>query len=535
MTDSSWNDSLDGEALWTSANLGEAVPDVMTPATWSAIQLFMSQTMVGSSVDGHRLYGNIGGRFYMNLSLTKTLGDAFGQGKRVKLALEQAFGLPPGFDVPPVKVSRWRALRELTGESMGFMWRLRKNQKQLDRFLRESAATSARLRGVTAAQSSGPALADLWDSELAPYFRACCEMLAAATRKDGDALLELRRDLTEMVGESDANALATGIHGDGGPLASLEPIIGLQRLARGDIDRAEYAERYGHRGPHEFEMSWARPAEDPNWIDDQLVGVRESKQTLEELLDQQGRARDEAWTRFRAQHPDKAQSYAARIDKWGVAARDRESARSELIRGFWVVRAFLVRAGELTGSGDDVFFLELDEVLAVLRGRPVTELQDHIRARRATYEHYRALPSYPVLIRAPFDPDRWASDLHRRTDVYDSRADAAPAATQVRGYAGAAGVVEAKARVVETPEEGDALEDGEVMVTRVTNVGWTPLFLRAGAIVTDVGAPLSHAAIVAREMGIPAVVGCGNATMLINTGDLVRVDGGAGTVEILLS
>ncbi len=66
-----------------------------------------------------------------------------------------------------------------------------------------------------------------------------------------------------------------------------------------------------------------------------------------------------------------------------------------------------------------------------------------------------------------------------------------------------------------------------------TNVGWTPIFPRAAAVVTDVGAPLSHAAIVARELGIPAVVGCGIATTRLRTGDRVRVDGGIGKVEIL--
>ncbi len=70
-------------------------------------------------------------------------------------------------------------------------------------------------------------------------------------------------------------------------------------------------------------------------------------------------------------------------------------------------------------------------------------------------------------------------------------------------------------------------------MTSVTNVGWTPLFPRAAAVVTDIGAPLSHAAIVARELGIPAVVGCGNATMRLRTGDQVRVNGGQGTVEVL--
>ena len=81
--------------------------------------------------------------------------------------------------------------------------------------------------------------------------------------------------------------------------------------------------------------------------------------------------------------------------------------------------------------------------------------------------------------------------------------------------------------------EGDQLQPGEILVTVATNVGWTPLFPRLAAVVTDVGAPLSHAAIVARELGIPAVVGCFNATSILKTGDRVRVDGARGIVEIL--
>jgi rifampicin phosphotransferase len=82
-------------------------------------------------------------------------------------------------------------------------------------------------------------------------------------------------------------------------------------------------------------------------------------------------------------------------------------------------------------------------------------------------------------------------------------------------------------------EDSDQLQPGEILVTTLTNIGWTPLFPRLAAIVTDLGAPLSHAAIVARELGIPAVVGCGDATMRLKTGDRVRVDGGRGCVEVL--
>jgi pyruvate,water dikinase len=99
--------------------------------------------------------------------------------------------------------------------------------------------------------------------------------------------------------------------------------------------------------------------------------------------------------------------------------------------------------------------------------------------------------------------------------------------------AGALGVVEGTVRRLDRLEDSGQFQPGEVLVTTMTNIGWTPLFPRAAAIITDLGAPLSHAAIVARELGIPAVVGCGDATMRLKTGDRVRVDGGQGRVEIL--
>ena len=158
-------------------------------------------------------------------------------------------------------------------------------------------------------------------------------------------------------------------------------------------------------------------------------------------------------------------------------------------------------------------------------------------ARRAIYETYRALPSYPALIRGRFDPVRWAADPNRRSDYYDERAKPVKPVKPddtITGFPGAAGVVEGIARVLRTPEDAAQLGEGEIIVTTVTNIGWTPVFPRAAAVVTDVGAPLSHAAIVARELGIPAVVGCGNATMLLHSGDRVRVDGSNGTVEVQL-
>jgi phosphoenolpyruvate synthase/pyruvate phosphate dikinase len=94
-------------------------------------------------------------------------------------------------------------------------------------------------------------------------------------------------------------------------------------------------------------------------------------------------------------------------------------------------------------------------------------------------------------------------------------------------------VVEGVVRVISSLEEGHLLQKGEVLVTSTTNIGWTPMFPRALAVVTDIGVPLAHAAIVAREIGIPAVVGCGNATTRLKSGDRVQVDGDQGVVRLL--
>ena len=272
--------------------------------------------------------------------------------------------------------------------------------------------------------------------------------------------------------------------------------------------------------------------ENPDWIDQQLTALREAPVDVQTLLAHQKEAQVAAWERFQQRYPRKAVGMRRRIDKASAVFHERETARSEVICAIRVVRAFVLRAGTLTGMGDALFFLSMDEMLAVLGGNETALTR--VPARRALYERYCALPPYPTLIRGHFDPFKWAADPQRRSDVFDaSSATRVPASATITGFPGVEGVVEGRARVITTAEEGDQLQPGEILVTIVTNVGWTPLFPRAAAIVTDVGAPLSHAAIVARELGIPAVVGCGNATMLLHSGDWVRVDGKQGTVELL--
>ena len=113
-----------------------------------------------------------------------------------------------------------------------------------------------------------------------------------------------------------------------------------------------------------------------------------------------------------------------------------------------------------------------------------------------------------------------------------ARAVLDPSAGDLVGLAVSPGVTEGRARVVLDPTDVTLIE-GEILVTPVTDVAWTPLFLRAGGLVVDVGGPLSHGSIVAREYGIPAVTAVTGATGQIRSGDLVRVDGDRGVVSIV--
>jgi pyruvate,water dikinase len=203
-----------------------------------------------------------------------------------------------------------------------------------------------------------------------------------------------------------------------------------------------------------------------------------------------------------------------------------------------VARACALRAGEFTELGDEIFFLSFSEIISLLLGKGIDSLQ-YISERTKVYERYRSLPLYPPVIRGRFDPFKWAADPNRRTDYFDSigfdHKDMAEELDNqiIRGAPGSAGLAEGVVRILNRAEDGHTLQKGEILVTAQTNIGWTPLFPRAAAVVTDVGAPLSHAAIVARELGIPAVVGCRDATMRLKTGDRVRVNGTQGFIELI--
>jgi pyruvate,water dikinase len=120
-----------------------------------------------------------------------------------------------------------------------------------------------------------------------------------------------------------------------------------------------------------------------------------------------------------------------------------------------------------------------------------------------------------------------------KTDVFAAVSEEAQSGDTLRGVPASPGNVTAPACVLLGPEDFDQMRPGGVLVAGTTTPAWTPLFAMASAVVTDIGGPLSHGSIVAREYGIPAVMGTGIATKRIRTGETITVDGRAGTVTLM--
>ena len=182
----------------------------------------------------------------------------------------------------------------------------------------------------------------------------------------------------------------------------------------------------------------------------------------------------------------------------------------------WSVGETLAHTGQVN-TAEDIFFLTRQEARAALNG---ADMHKTIHERRADYAQELKRRHIPrVLLSDGTEPE---AESH----VIASKGEGA-----LSGTPASAGVVTAKARVIMNPI-GARLEPGEILVAPSTDPGWTPLFLTAGGLVMEMGGPMSHGAVVAREYGIPAVVGVQGATERLATGQRITVDGSSGVITI---
>jgi pyruvate,water dikinase len=353
-------------------------------------------------------------------------------------------------------------------------------------------------------------------------------------------LVSLRRTLAKMVSEEQANLLCSNFSGSG-TLVSLQPMLAIESVMDGMLSREEYIELYGHRSPNEFDVSYPYPADDPDFIEKQIEQYKTLDISPSEMMKKQREEFEKAREAFGIKYPKRKSWLDKKLARISSAASRRESLRNEFVKIFRTMRKLLLKTSELTGIGDDIFMLYSFELSPFLQGDRTAA--EKFPARRKSFEHYKTLPIFPPFIRGRFIPEQWLRDKNRRSDYFDPNVNEAEQYYEsgvpgdegvIKGFAGAPGIVEGTVRVLHSFDQFEEFQKGEILVTTMTNIGWTPLFPKAAAIVTDLGAPLSHAAIVAREMGIPAVVGTGNATTAIKTGDKISVNGSNGRVKKLL-
>jgi pyruvate,water dikinase len=201
---------------------------------------------------------------------------------------------------------------------------------------------------------------------------------------------------------------------------------------------------------------------------------------------------------------------------------------------------------ELMSADDDIMFLRRDEVDEVLwdyysnwavnsptasahHWGPKIARRREIHQKMVAWNPPKALGEPPEVITEPFTIMLWGITSDSVQTWLGSEDDGG----DLIGMAASPGVVEGKARLVFNPEDVGDLEDGEIMVAPITAPSWAPAFPKIKACVTDIGGMMSHAAIVCREYAVPAVTGTGFGTNRIETGQMIRVDGSAGTVTIL--
>jgi pyruvate,water dikinase len=532
--------------VWSNVNVGEALPGVATPLTWSVLSEFSARGFrhafgaLGCKVPPDaELVGEVRGRIYLNLSEFMAIASQVpGLSPRTLLSLGGGGGLDALEDAAPEGRAGWlvrlpATLGRFVRHHAGLGGRIAEFERDFDR---ERARVAARDLPSLSPADLARALADAEDA----LHRTGDLMLTAASSFLASYVL-LRSLLRGTLGD-DAPRLETELMSGFSDLESAAPGIALCHIAASAPDdpatRRFFAAgshsldelpasaplrraleafllAHGYRAPREAEIATPRWREDPTLVLAALraLWVEGGRRGLERIEHQRAlRAQAAAEVERRVRGPRRSAIRHA-LASAQRNARLRERLRARVTETLGWFRSIVLEVGARLGDRECGFFLEIGEIRRWLAD-PSFDPGPIVRARRTLYERNRRLPDPPSTFVGTPTPTP----------------EPVPDGEFLRGLGASAGRARGRARILKTPEEAAAFVPGEVLVVGSADVGWAPLFLSASAVVAELGGPLSHAAIVAREYGVPAVVNVAGATRLLATGDPVEVDGNAGTV-----
>ncbi|WP_454694498.1 PEP/pyruvate-binding domain-containing protein [Achromobacter aegrifaciens] len=547
-------------AYWSRGNTREVLPLAMSALEWDTGRV-MAQRMLTtgfelsgySTLPGVRLAALFQGRVYLDASVIQWVGyDALGVPPKAMNAL--LGGPQPEIAVPPPTLAQ----------------RLRHGARIL-RYLRRAAPLRKqaeldlpRLYARAQAWLDQPAPAS--NAELGARLREQFHTVLAADQLfflqgSGGGALHKLLELVEKACPGEGHALTAALMAGGEPSVTAAQgyaLMALARLAAADARVmdwlrdpardsagwhsalpdgspfkqafADFLRQYGHRAVYETYLRNPRWREDPAYLLDSVVQLAGAD--LAALRARQDSAASQARQRLRAALPFWQRPLAAKLlTAAGIEGRQREAARSVLVAYLAVARQSALALGwrfvrpDGLAAASDIFHLTAAELFALAEGRLAPAAAGCRAALRlAQLESWAATPDRDVIAEyadggAPVMAPPAAGDTG--------------AAGSWRGTPAAGGHAQASAFIARTPSEGLVMPAGGILVAASTDPAWTPLFLRAGALVMEAGGYLSHGAIVAREFGIPAVVNVQGIMQQVTTGDVLEVDASRGTVRRL--
>lgn len=557
--------------VWSNLNVGEALPGVATPFTWSILSGFSDLGFrrafgaLGCVVPKDaELVGNFRGRIYLNMSEFFAIGSQV-PGLSPKLLLS----LGGGDEAEQLEIDRagagsgsagfWARLPVTTARYFRENFRLTERVVAFENEFLEDVhrieSIDFRLLSATALHrtlvdverlldASGQVLLNVYGNLLASVV-ALRGLVNVARGRDAESAM---RDL--LTGLLDVDSAGPGIALWRIAEVARRDVPGLAYLSSkephdlrvGEVPAGptrlvleEFLDQYGDRGAREAEIAEPRWREDPTlpfatirmhlrtmMAEDPPLAAATSPRGPTRVEERQREVRERAEARLA-----KAVPFFARPPITRLLAlvqhfvRLRERLRGHVVKVLGLFRAVALDASRRMlalepGVGEGgAFFLGIGELHAVLRGE-AHGVASLIQSRRLQFERDRALPDPPDTF-VGFPPPLAALD----------------GTSELRGVGASSGKAIGRARVLKSAHEAGSLLSGEILVSHHADVGWSPLFLAAGGLVTDLGGALSHASVVAREFGLPAVVNVKTGTRVIATGDLVEVDGDHGMVRVL--
>jgi phosphohistidine swiveling domain-containing protein len=527
--------------VYTRANAGEVLPDPASPLAWTLVwEPGVVEGWADANVSAGTLsrdefeksppevVGLFGGYLYINGSMARLFGVR-GPGLTPEMIDFVYFGEHP--DVPPYVHEDWHDSVAAT-EKLG-AWMM-------------EVMTAADLPGhrddqarANEARASRPDLGTLTDAELVARARSFIPFIRHLFWRHLDttagtsigpgalgAIAEAMGDPTIVL------QLITGI-GDVDSALPSHAMWELSRLAAGSPEFeqgfAAFLAEYGSRGPNEWDIRsevWeTKPALALALIDAMRPAADSESPAVRNARNVEAREALQAQIRAAlADQPEALGTFEMALRSAHLFMAGRERAKTNIIK---VIHEVRMAMRELAARHDytmsQVCMLLADELDAFVAGPD--EFRARLTAREEQYlELFELEP--PFIVNGAVKP---LSQWERKGAVHG---DAVAVGTQLTGVPGSPGRATGRARVVLDPGDPAGLEPGDILVAPITDPAWTPLFVPAAAVVVNVGAQVSHAVIVSRELGIPCVVSVQHATERIPDGALITVDGSTGTVTI---